>query len=112
MHTAALSHSTFDASNGGYEPPQDGGKHQAWLIQGVNDEGLRFRPSDWAERICGLMAGFQGGRLHYSALLYPSSVNGIKCVHMDDRLQSIAPAIHLQVMEFVRNNQLNMLESL
>jgi len=112
MHTAALPKSYFDTTNGGFEPPQDGGKHQSWLIQGIDEEGKRFRPSDWAERISGLMASFNGGRLCYSALLYPLMINGVKCVHLDDRLQSTAPSIHQQVMEFVRNNQLNMLESL
>jgi len=112
MHTAALPDTDLDIANDGFEPPKDGGKHRSWLIQGVNEEGKRFRPSDWAERISGLMASFDGGRLRYSALLYPLVINGIKCVHLDERLQSTAPTIHQQVMEFVSNNQLNLLESL
>ncbi|MDH5182885.1 MAG: DUF3579 domain-containing protein [Gammaproteobacteria bacterium] len=110
MHTAVLSNSELTLTDGTYEPAKT--KQQIWLIQGVDEAGQRFRPSDWAERISGLMATFEGGRLQYSAMLYPSIINGIKCVHLDDRLQSTAPDIHQQVMEFVSSNQLNVVESL
>lgn len=112
MSTAALSSSDFDLGNGGFEPPEDGGKQQSWLIQGVNEEGQRFRPGDWAERLSSLVATFKDNRLQYSAMLYPLMINGIRCIHLDDRLKSLAPGIHMQVMEFVRSNQLNVVESL
>lgn len=111
MHTAALSNSDTHITDGTFESSQ-GGKQQAWLIQGVNEEGQRFRPSDWAERISSLMSTFKGGRLQYSDMLYPLMINGIKCVHLDGRLQSIAPGIYQQVMAFVTSNQLNMVKSL
>jgi len=112
MSTAALSTANIHTSDPIAGQPADHSKQRAWLIQGVNEEGQRFRPSDWAERICTLMASFEGGRLQYSSLLYPVMLNGVKCVHLDDRLQSTASGIHRQVMEFVANNQLNVVESL
>ena len=112
MHTAVLSNIDHSVTDDAYEASQNGSKRHIWLIQGVNEAGQRFRPSDWAERISSLMATFEGGRLQYSSMIYPLIINGIKCVHLDDRLQSNAPAIHQQVMEFVTNNQLNVVESL
>lgn len=86
--------------------------HKAWLIQGVTTEGKRFRPSDWAERLSNLMARFNDGRLTYSPLLFPVIRNGEKCIHIDSRLQQESPDIYELVMEFARNNNLNIIDSL
>ena len=38
-----------------------------FLIEGVTTEGKTFRPSDWAERLCGVMAAFgHDQRMQYS----------------------------------------------
>ncbi|NRF50666.1 DUF3579 domain-containing protein, partial [Pseudomonas stutzeri] len=41
-----------------------------FVIHGVTESGARFRPSDWAERLAGVMAqfrppGFSGSHLAY-----------------------------------------------
>ena len=37
------------------------------VILGVTSEGRAFRPSDWAERLCGVMCAFGGDhRMQYS----------------------------------------------
>jgi hypothetical protein len=38
-------------------PPREG----EFLIHGVTDHGKPFRPSDWSERLCGVMACFRPG---------------------------------------------------
>ncbi|MBD3609812.1 MAG: DUF3579 domain-containing protein [Gammaproteobacteria bacterium] len=86
--------------------------HKACLIQGINKAGKRFRPSDWAERLSSLHASFVGGRLQYSALLYPVVRNGIKCIQMSSQLKLEAPDIYAQVMEFAQDNDLNIIDSL
>ena len=112
MLTAALSAIDLDITPTDATTALQGSKHHAWLIQGVTEKGERFRPSDWAERLSSLMASFNGGRLQYSPLLHPLEFNGVKCVHLDSKLESAAPAMYKQVMEFARNNQLNIVESL
>ena len=112
MSTVALSNANTQTSNTACPASENELKQHAWLIQGVNEEGIRFRPSDWAERLSSLIATFEGGRMQYSALLYPVMINGIKCLHLDERLLTTEPGIHMQVMEFVTTNQLNMVESL
>lgn len=100
---------THDISGSSNQPPS---KHKTLLIQGLTVSGGRFRPSDWVERICSLMAVFRGGRLQYSSMLYPVLVNGVKCVHVDSRLEQEQPEMHKQVMYFAKSNGLNIIESL
>jgi hypothetical protein len=108
-HIHANSQDDSDLSGSSNQPPS---KHKTLLIQGLTASGGRFRPSDWVERICSLTAGFRAGRLHYSELLYPVLVNGVKCVHVDGRLAQQQPEIHNQVMYFAESNQLNIIERL
>ena len=43
-----------------------------FVIQGVTREGKPFRPSDWAERLCGVMSAFGGDhRMQYSPYVHP-----------------------------------------
>ena len=51
------------------------------VIQGVTAAGEKFRPSDWAERLCGMMSVFGEDRqLSYSPYLKPATVDGIVSV--------------------------------
>ena len=43
-----------------------------FIIQGVTLDGKPFRPSDWAERLCGVMSAFGGDhRMQYSPYVHP-----------------------------------------
>ena len=43
-----------------------------FVIQGVTLDGKPFRPSDWAERLCGVMSAFGGDRrMQYSPFVHP-----------------------------------------
>src|SRR5262249_30287299 len=51
------------------------------VIQGVTESGQPFRPSDWAERLCGMMSVFGEDRcLSYSPYLKPIIAAGVRCV--------------------------------
>ena len=62
-------------------------------ILGQTLTGRQFRPSDWSERLAGVMSQFRpggpqpGSHLGYSPWCIPSSVNGVRCVivHVDLR---------------------------
>src|SRR5260221_13551131 len=48
-----------------------------FVIQGVTQDGKPFRPSDWAERLCGGMSAFGGGhRMQYSPFVDPGTAKG------------------------------------
>lgn len=88
-----------------------------YFIQGITRDGKKFRPSDWAERLCGVMSCFgRGGsgpntRLQYSPYVRPVMVGDLKCVVIDERLRDVEPMAFDFVLNFARDNGLQMTEA-
>jgi len=78
------------------------------LIEGITDNGEKFRPSDWAERMCCNLATIKNHRIQYSPLLHPIFKNGYKCVLVDTSLETKHPALYQSIIEFVKVNKLKM----
>ncbi len=84
------------------------------FIQGITLEGKPFRPSDWAERLCGAMSCFrpEGVRtgiasfIGYSPYCKPRVINGVKCVIVSEKLREIEPMAWDFVINFARDNHL------
>ena len=77
------------------------------VIQGVTVSGQPFRPSDWAERLCGMMSAFSEDRyLSYSPYLKPIIAAGVRCVVLDVRLEELDPAAFRFLLEFAKDNEL------
>jgi sugar/nucleoside kinase (ribokinase family) len=73
----------------------------------VTTQGKVFRPTDWAERMSGVMASYKNSRLQYSPLLQPSTnVDGYKCVLLDPMLKESSPEVYQSIIEFARANNL------
>lgn len=82
-------------------------KDETIVIEGITEEGKRFRPSDWAERMSGTLATFRNRRIHYSPLLQPSvNEEGYKCVVLDPELEKSNPTLYRSILEFARENNL------
>lgn len=85
---------------------------QQLIIYGLTKKGQRFRPSDWAERLAGVMAQFcpPGANycrhISYSPYVIPNNINGMKCVIVDKRLASLEPMAWKFVNDFANDNQL------
>jgi Protein of unknown function (DUF3579) len=84
-----------------------------FFIQGITSNGRTFRPSDWAERLCGVMSHFRpegsGGRnahLKYSPYVRPTLLNGVKSVVVNEQLREIEPLAYHFVLDFARDNDL------
>lgn len=96
----------------------DTAEPRQFFIHGVTVHGRSFRPSDWAERLCGVMAPYRPGGLAagrdafigYSPYVRPVSVVGVKCVLVDERLRQIEPMAFEFVMSFARDNELPVYE--
>lgn len=90
---------------------------QEIFIQGVTSSGKRFRPSDWAERLAGVMSGFRpggaqpGSHLRYSPWCVPTVVGDVKCVVVNRALQEHEPMAWDFVMHFARDNDLQLLDA-
>jgi len=78
-----------------------------FVIQGLTLDGKPFRPSDWAERLCGVMSAFGGDRrMQYSPFVHPISANGVRCVVVDLRLEQIEPMAYRFLLSFAKDNEL------
>lgn len=87
------------------------------IILGVTISGQTFRPSDWAERLAGVMSSFRpggavpGDHLSYSPWCVPNTIDGNKCVivHTDMRGDNVMAWDF--VMGFARDNQLQVVKA-
>ena len=78
-----------------------------FVSQGVTHDGKPFRPSDWAERLCGVMSAFGGDhRMQYSPFVHPVTANGVRCVVVDTRLEEIEPMAYRFLLGFATDNGL------
>lgn len=96
------------------------GKERAdeFIILGVTSKGRQFRPSDWAERLCGVMSCFRppgsGGpnaHLKYSPYVHPTLVDGIKAVVVNNALKRIEPLAYHFVVNFAKDNDLQVVDA-
>jgi len=87
-----------------------------YLIHGVTIHGKTFRPSDWADRLCGVMARFRPSsdygdpKYTYSPYVCPEMIANIKCVVVDERLREIDPRALDFVLNFAKDNELVLTE--
>ena len=78
-----------------------------FVIQGVTLDGKPFRPSDWAERLCGVMSAFGGDhRMQYSPYVHPVTAAGVRCVVVDVRLEELEPMAYRFLLGFAKENEL------
>jgi hypothetical protein len=87
------------------------------FIQGRTRSGKPFRPSDWAERLSGVMSPFHpagrmpGAHLGYSPWCNPKVINGVKCVVLNTALRDYDPMAWDFVIGFARDNELEVVEA-
>jgi hypothetical protein len=87
-----------------------------FFILGITQNGKQFRPSDWAERLCGVMSCFrpQDGRnahLKYSPYVRPTVVNNLKAVVVNRALQQVEPLAYHFVVDFAKDNDLQVVDA-
>ncbi|MBA2672498.1 DUF3579 domain-containing protein [Ramlibacter sp.] len=87
------------------------------FIQGITRDGRTFRPSDWAERLAGVMSSFRpggaqpGDHISYSPWCVPTVIGGIKCVIVNSALRTLEPMAWDFVMNFAKDNDLRTSET-
>jgi Protein of unknown function (DUF3579) len=88
--------------------------HRQFLIVGKTLDGKVFRPSDWSERLAGAMSAFRpagsalgmAAFIGYSPYCVPRTVDGQKCVLVNEALRGIEVLAWDFVMHFARDNLL------
>jgi len=79
------------------------------VIQGVTRSDQPFRPSDWAERLCGMMSVLGADRhLSYSPFLKPIIAAGVRCVVVDVKLEDMDPQAFRFLLDFAKDNELKL----
>ena len=87
------------------------------FIQGITQDGKTFRPSDWADRLCGVMSPFRpggpqpGSHLTYSPWCIPTLINGVRCVVVNAELREVEPMAWDFAINFAKDNNLQMAEA-
>jgi hypothetical protein len=91
---------------------------EEFFILGLTSDGKQFRPSDWADRLCGVMSCFRpegsGGpnaHLGYSPYVRPTMLNGVKAVVVNNDLQKLEPLAYHFVRNFAKDNDLQVVEA-
>jgi hypothetical protein len=88
------------------------------VILGRTRGGKTFRPSDWAERLAGVMSSFRPGgaqpssHLSYSPWCIPTVIDGVKAVVVNSELRKLEPMAWDFVINFGRDNDLEVVEEL
>jgi len=86
------------------------------FILGVTRGGKTFRPSDWAERLAGVMSQFRpggpqrGSHLGYSPWCVPTSFGSVKCVIVHSDLRDYDVMAWDFCMNFAKDNELQVSE--
>lgn len=89
-----------------------------FIIHGLTSHGHQFRPSDWADRLCGIMSRFHpdgttgfDSHLRYSPYVTPALIEGVRSVLVDARVHDIEPLAYLFLRDFARDNDLRLIEA-
>lgn len=89
-----------------------------FIIQGVTSNGKTFRPSDWADRLCGIMSRFHPDgdsgydrHLQFSPYVLPSMLDGVRSVVVDGRLSELEPLAYDFLRSFAKDNDLRIIEA-
>lgn len=86
-------------------------------ILGITRQGKTFRPSDWAERLAGVMSQFRpggatrGSHLGYSPWCVPTSIGQVKCVIVHPDLRDYDVMAWDFCLNFARDNELQVSET-
>lgn len=89
------------------------------IVEGLTDDGIRFRPSDWIERLIDAVAVYGADRRgparpftgperrqRQMAFLQAQIFDGNKCLVVDGRLRDANPQAYHYLLQFIRENRL------
>ena len=81
------------------------------VIRGLTSQGRTFRPSDWADRLAGLVSEVgMDNRLNYSHGVQPVTRSGVRCVVISRALAQQDSRIFQFLLDFARDNDLEVVD--
>lgn len=76
------------------------------IIAGMTSNGEKFRPSDWVDRLCGMLMQFNNQKMLYSAFLRPMVYKDMNCIAVKKKLQNENPEVFDFIFQFAKDNDL------
>jgi hypothetical protein len=77
------------------------------ILHGLTQDGRKFRPSDWAERLCGAVATYdKNRRITFHPCVALASIEGIKCVVIEASLENDDEMLFSFLIDFATENNL------
>jgi hypothetical protein len=81
------------------------------VIRGVTTQGRTFRPSDWADRLAGLVSEMgTDHRLNYGPYVQPVTRAGVRCVVINRILEQADSIMFRFMLDFARDNDLEVVD--
>ena len=87
-----------------------------FYIFGKTISGQKFRPSDWAERFCGVLSSYRPKSesfkninsqcLSYSPFAHPQNFKGEKVVYVSREIENVEPLAWKFIISFIDDNKL------
>jgi len=87
------------------------------IVEGLTEDGQRFRPSDWVERLIDTVSVYGQDRRQSQVRLNGNDrrqqqvmflqarvIDGMKCLVVDGRICAANPQAYSYIIEFVRTN--------
>lgn len=85
---------------------------QEIIIRGLTTGGEIFRPSDWAERISSVLSTYGiDHRMNYSPYVKPVTMDGVRCVLVNQKLAESDPRALTFLLNFARENDLQLVDN-
>ncbi len=77
------------------------------VINGITEDGTKFRPSDWTERLYYSLATYgPNRRLSFNPLVHLKQGENYKCFVIDARLEDEEPMTYDFLIDFAKSNNL------
>jgi len=81
------------------------------VIRGVTTQGRTFRPSDWADRLAGIVSHVSSdNRLNFSPDVQPVTRAGVRCVVISRRLAAQDARVFKFLLDFASENNLEIVD--
>ena len=87
-------------------------KSEKIVIKGITNDGKKFRPSDWAQRLTTAVATYGPKRhIKFHQKVKMATIDGINCVVIDTDLEGEDPMLFEFLTNFAKSNNLEITES-
>lgn len=81
-------------------------------IKGLTNDGKKFRPSDWAERLTASVATFgRGRRMIFHPSVHMVTIESVSCVVVNSELEQQDPMLFGFLMDFGKGNNLQIVRN-